>query len=140
MKQLFLLIAILLLLALSCTQKEVEKEVIIEKEIDADAEPGLIHNVYFGLKEDLSEEEREDFLRGLKSLETISSVDRFYAGPPAATESRGVVDNSFSYALVVWFKDVAAHDAYQIDPIHLKFVEESKGRWDKVVVRDNELL
>lgn len=129
-----------LLINLSCTEKEIVEEVIIEKEIDPDAMPGLIHTVYFWLKEDLSEADEQDFLRGVQSLETIESVDRFFIGPPAATDARGVVDNSFSYALVVWFDDVAAHDIYQEHPTHLKFVEESEGRWDKVIVYDNELL
>lgn len=133
----------LLLLALTfsaCESKEVKEEIIIEKEMDADARPGMMHTVYFWLKPDLSEEDHEDFLKGLRSLETIESVKNFYIGPPAGTESRDVVDNSFDYALITWFDDVAGHDAYQVDPIHLKFVEESGERFEKVVVRDNELM
>ena len=80
------------------------------------------------------------FLGGLKSLGAISSIQKMYIGPPGPTEERGVVDNSYSYALIVHFQDVEGHDAYQIDPIHLKFIEDHKDKWTKVVVYDNGML
>lgn len=123
----------------ACQQKEIKEEIIIEKTIDPDMEPGMMHTVYFWLKEGLSEEEKQDFVRGVRSLEAISSVKRFFIGPPAATPSRGVVDNSFDLALIVWFDDVAGHDAYQVDPIHLNFVEEHEAKFGTVKVYDNAL-
>lgn len=101
--------------------------------------PGLIHSVFFWLNEDISEEDHTAFLEGVNSLREVGSIRRCYIGPPAPTEERGVVDNSYSYALLVHFDDVAGHDAYQIDPIHLKFVEDHKDKWTKVVVYDNTL-
>ena len=35
-------------------------------------------------------------------------------------------------------KDIAAHDAYQIDPIHLAFVNTFKTFWNKVQIYDAE--
>ena len=107
---------------------------------DAPDAPGLIHSVFFWLNEGISEEDEAAYLEGVKSLKAISSIKDCYIGPAAPTEERGVVDNSYSYALIVHFDDVAGHDAYQIDPIHLKFVEDHKDKWTKVVVYDNEML
>ncbi|WP_367388365.1 Dabb family protein [Lewinella sp. LCG006] len=103
----------------------------------AEEQPGLIHSVFFWLKEDLSEADRAAFRAGVASLRAVSSVKNMYIGPVAPTEARGVVDNSYSIALLVHFADVAAQDAYQIDPIHLKFVEDHKDKWTKVVVYDS---
>ncbi|PHI21265.1 stress responsive alpha-beta barrel [Lewinellaceae bacterium SD302] len=102
-------------------------------------EPGLIHNVYFWLKEDITEAETKRFIAGLKSLETVETVERMFLGRPANTENRDVVDNSFDYSLQLWFKDQAGQDTYQTHPTHLEFVE-LQDLWTKVVVRDNVKL
>jgi Stress responsive A/B Barrel Domain len=99
--------------------------------------PGLIHNVFFWLKKDISEADKKAFLEGVNSLRKIAMVKSCYIGPPASSEKRDVVDNSFSYALLLHFDDVAGEAAYQVDPIHLKFVEDHKDKWTKVVVYDN---
>lgn len=99
--------------------------------------PGMIHSVFFWLKEDLSEADEAAFMAGVESLKAISTIKSCYIGPPAPTEERGVVDNSYSYALIVHFDDVAGHDAYQVDPIHVQFVEDHQDKWTKVVVYDN---
>lgn len=115
---------------------EAQNEIKSLEETQA-ATPGLIHSVFFWLKEDLTEEQKAAFQAGVASLKEIASVSKMYIGPTAPTEERGVVDNSYSTALIVHFADVAAHDAYQIDPIHRKFVDEQKDKWSKVVVYDN---
>ncbi|MFT4666621.1 MAG: hypothetical protein ACI9XB_003587 [Gammaproteobacteria bacterium] len=99
--------------------------------------PGLIHNVFFWLKSDLTTEQKSAFLAGVKSLEKAATVKSCYIGPPASTEKREVVDNSFSYALLLHFDDEAGQNAYQVDPIHLKFVEDHKDKWERVIVYDN---
>ncbi|MEL7162131.1 MAG: Dabb family protein, partial [Bacteroidota bacterium] len=110
-----------------------------EKTIDADAEPGLIHTVYFWLNDDVDADAAKDFAEGVWDLEAIPSVKRMFVGPAASTPSRDVVDNSFDYALILWFDDVAGHDAYQVHDIHTKFVEEQGAKFKKVRVRDNVL-
>ena len=47
-----------------------------------------------------------------------------------------MVDYSFSFGLTVLFKDLASHNAYQDDPIHLAFVETCQKFWDRVQVYD----
>lgn len=102
-----------------------------------DYEPGLIHSVFFWLKEDLSEADQTAFLAGVESLRGVESVKEMFIGPVAPTEARGVVDNSFSIALIVHFDDVAGQDAYQIAPLHTKFIADHQDKWTKVIVYDN---
>ena len=96
----------------------------------------LVHTVYFWLKPELTAQQRADFRRGVESLSAIKSVERVYVGTPAKTEKRPVIDDSYSVALTVVCKDIAAHDAYQIDPIHLAFVNTFKTFWFKVQIYD----
>jgi Stress responsive A/B Barrel Domain len=96
----------------------------------------LIHTVYFWLKPELSEAQRAAFLSGLESLRPIKSIEAIYIGRPAPIPPRPVVDNSYSFALAIVFKDVAAHDAYQVDPIHKAFVENFRNSWTKVQIYD----
>ena len=100
-------------------------------------ETGFIHTVFFWLNEDVSEEEKEKFVNeGLTNLLEVPSIYKAYIGPPAMTP-RDVVDNSYGYALVCHFKNKEDQDAYQDDPIHLKFIEDYKHLWKKVQVYDN---
>ena len=96
----------------------------------------LVHTVYFWLKPDLTAAQREEFRRGVESLAGIKSVEKVYVGVPAATTKRPVIDDSYSFALTVLCRDVAAHDAYQVDPIHLAFVETFKTFWTRVQIYD----
>lgn len=96
----------------------------------------LIHSVYFWLKPELSSEQRAKFKKGLDSLASISTVDRIHVGVPATTPKRPLIDDSYSYALVLFFKDVAAHDAYQTDPIHDAFNDSCRGFWARVQIYD----
>jgi hypothetical protein len=98
----------------------------------------LIHSVYFWLKPDLSPAQRADFRRGVESLRAIKAAEKIYVGIPAKTEKRPVIDDSYAVALTVLCKNVAAHEAYQIDPIHLKFVEQFKTFWTRVQIYDAE--
>ena len=102
--------------------------------------PGMAHTVYFWLKDGLTDADRKSFEAGMKSLAGAPTVRRVFTGTPAATPSRGVVDNSFDYNLVLWFDDVAGHDAYQVSDTHLKFVADHEAKFDVVKVFDNEVL
>ncbi|MFT5166946.1 MAG: hypothetical protein ACI8P3_002178 [Saprospiraceae bacterium] len=117
-------------------QKLADVEKQNEQKMDA-PKPGLIHTVFFWLKEDLSDDQKATFKAGVKSLSTISHIQTFYMGPAAATEERGVVDNSYDMALINQFAKPEDQEAYQIDPIHLKFVDDCKDFWTKVVVYDS---
>ena len=96
----------------------------------------LVHTVFFWLKPVLTEAQRADFRRGVESLGSIKAVEKIYVGTPAKTTKRPIIDDSYSIALTVVCKDVAAHDAYQVDPIHLAFVERFKTFWSRVQIYD----
>ncbi len=96
----------------------------------------LVHTVIFWLKDNLKSIDREFFFSEVNTLGKISSVEEFHIGTPASTPERPVVENTYDCALTVVLKDLNAHDQYQVDPIHLAFIEECKDLWDKVIIYD----
>ena len=105
---------------------------------DIVSRPMLVHTVLFYLKPELTAEQREEFRRGVDTLSTIASVAKVYVGTPAKTEKRPVIDDSYGVGLTVVCANVAAHDAYQVDPIHLAFVAKYKTYWTRVQIYDFE--
>ena len=97
----------------------------------------FIHHVYFWLQNPGSQEDTDSLIEGLKSLTTISTIVGFHIGKPAATD-RGVIDTSYSLSWLIVFNSKEEQDQYQTDPVHLKFVENCKHLWAKVVVYDSE--
>jgi len=98
----------------------------------------LVHTVYFWLKPELTPGQRVEFRAGVDSLAKIKAVSASYIGVPAKTPERPIIDNSYSLALTVICKDLAGHDEYQVDPIHLRFVDSFKTFWSKVQIYDAE--
>jgi hypothetical protein len=98
----------------------------------------LVHAVYFWLKPELTAAQRADFRRAVESLRKIKAIEKIYIGAPAATEKRPVIEGTYSVALTVVVKNVAAHNAYQVDPIHLAFVKTFKAFWTRVQIYDAE--
>ena len=96
----------------------------------------LVHTVFFWVKPGLSEAQRAEFRRGVETLGTIQHVDKIYVGTPAAVPDRPVVDKSFAVGLTVLCKDVVAHNAYQVDPIHKEFIAKFSNYWTRVQVYD----
>lgn len=98
--------------------------------------PKLLHHVFFWLKNPNSAADRAKLIAGVKSLAAIETVRSIHVGVPASTEKREVVDNSYHVSELLGFDDVAGQDAYQVHPLHKKFVEEHEHLWSKVVVYD----
>ena len=99
--------------------------------------PKLVHKVFFWLKNPESQEDRDALIKGLKTLANIETVRGLHVGVPASTEDRDVVDSSYQVSEMLLFDDVAGQDAYQVHPIHEKFVEDCSHLWSKVVVYDS---
>ncbi len=95
----------------------------------------FVHTVIFKLKDDLSKEARAAFMEGVKRLEQTGSSESVHIGTPADTH-RPVVNRDYDVCATVVLKDLAAHDAYQIAPAHLSFIEEFKDSWADVVIYD----
>jgi hypothetical protein len=98
----------------------------------------LIHTVFFWLKPELTAAQRAEFRRGVETLAAIQHVDVVHVGAPAATPDRPVVDKTFAIGLTVICRDVAAHDAYQADPVHQAFVARFQHYWTRVQIYDAE--
>ena len=96
----------------------------------------FVHHVYFWLKEPQSKEAREKLVQGLEKLSKVKTIQMFHIGMPADT-NREVIDRSYQVSWLCLFKNKEDQDAYQVDPIHLKFVEECSSLWTKVVVYDS---
>ena len=97
----------------------------------------FVHHVYFWLKSPGDAQAREALIAGLRTLTAVPEVLWSHIGVPAESE-RGVVDDSYSVSWLVFLADKAAEDRYQVDPIHLKFVEDCSALWERVVVYDTE--
>ena len=98
----------------------------------------LYHCVYFWLKPELTAAQRAEFRRGVESLAGIRVVEKVAVGAPAATERRPVIDATYDVALIVTCRDVAAQNAYQVDPLHLEFVKNFNTFWTRVQIYDSE--
>ena len=97
----------------------------------------LIHHVFFWLKEPKNEVHKKQLVKALNDLLKVETIRMSHIGFPAGTESRDVVDHSYSVSYMVIFDNQACQDAYQVHPLHLKFVEENSYLWNKVVVYDS---
>lgn len=96
----------------------------------------FVHAVYFWLRDDLAPADRARFVAGVHALCAIETVRDGHVGVPALTD-RPVIERGYSYALVLTFADEAAHDAYQVHPVHDRFREECAGFWHQVRIFDS---
>src|SRR5690242_16121710 len=95
----------------------------------------FIHHVYFWLNNPDSTEDRDALIEGLKKVTKVPSIKTSHIGKPAGT-NRDVIDTSYAVSWLLTFDSKEAEASYQTDPIHLKFVEECKHLWKKVIVYD----
>jgi hypothetical protein len=96
----------------------------------------FIHHVYFWLKNAGSKEDRAKLLEGLHKLSKVTTIRTFHIGEPADT-NRDVIDRSYVFSWFALFDNGADQASYQVDPIHLKFVEDYSHLWSKVIVYDS---
>jgi hypothetical protein len=95
----------------------------------------FVHHVFFWLKNADSKDDLNKLLAGLKKLSAVKTIQQFHIGKPAST-SRSVIDGSYQVSWFTLFANKEDQDSYQVDPIHLQFVEECNALWSKVVVYD----
>ena len=96
----------------------------------------FIHHVYFWLKNPGSKEDLDKLVAGLRTLSKVSTIQKSYIGKPADT-NRDVIDRSYSVSWLLFFKNKEDQDKYQVDPVHLKFVEQCSALWSRVTVYDS---
>lgn len=135
----YLVILSLLFSVLSCDSSKNITHTEPKTNTTTMTKPVLIHTVFFWVKEGTSAKDAQSFEEGLVTLGTCPQIQNFHWGPPAPTEARGVVDNTYDYAINVHFKSLNDQAAYQKEPIHLKFIDDHKDLWEKVIVYDNTI-
>jgi hypothetical protein len=101
------------------------------------ASPRLAHNVFFKLK-DASPAKVQELIDACKKYLNVQPGIVFFAtGAICAELDRDVNDRDWHVGLHLIFIDKTAHDAYQDDPTHNRFIEENKGNWAGVRVFDS---
>ena len=95
----------------------------------------FVHHVFFWLKDPQNAEARKNFESGITELVKVPLIQKSHIGMPVESP-REVVDDSFTYSYMAFFKSKEDQDAYQTHPIHLKFVEDCQHLWEKVIVYD----
>jgi hypothetical protein len=99
----------------------------------------LAHMVYFTLK-DKSPAKVDEMLAACKKyLSGHPGTLYFGVGKCVPDLTRPVNVRDFDVALQVIFDTRAAHDAYQIAPRHVQFIEENKANWAQVRVFDSDV-
>jgi hypothetical protein len=93
------------------------------------------HHVFFWLQNEGNASDKEKLIAGLKKLSAVKTIKHFHIGKPANT-NRDVIDSSYAVSWLLEFANDADQASYQTDPIHLKFIEDCKQLWKKVVVYD----
>jgi len=95
----------------------------------------FVHHVFFWLKEPQNDQARKDFEKGLQGLITVPQIQSYHIGTPVESP-REVVDDSFTYSYMAFFRNKEDQTIYQTHPIHLKFIEDCQHLWEKVIVYD----
>ena len=96
----------------------------------------FLHHVFFTLKNPNNAAERQQLIDGLNTLRGVQTIKLIHIGQPAATD-RDVIDRLYSISWLLIFENLADEEVYQVHPLHLKFVENCKHLWSKVVVYDS---
>ena len=98
----------------------------------------FIHTVLFHLKDSLSKDQIKAFEAGLDSLRNIEANTACYIGTVVAeTKDRSIVRSDYNYNLTLFFEDLEAHNAYQVDPLHKAFVAEFSPFWERLEIIDS---
>ncbi len=97
----------------------------------------LAHNVFFTLKDKSPAKVAELTAACHKYLNVQPGIAFFAAGPLCAELDRDVNDRDWDVGLHLVFETKAAHDAYQDDATHNRFIDEMKPNWLKVRVFDS---
>lgn len=95
----------------------------------------FVHHVFFWLKEPANTDARKQFELGLQNLIKVPQIQSSHIGTPVESP-REVVDDSFTYSYMAFFKSKEDQEIYQTHPIHLKFIEDCQHLWEKVIVYD----
>jgi hypothetical protein len=95
------------------------------------------HVVLFWLNNPDNLQEREKFEASLENFINNSEyIKTKHLGSPANT-NRPVIDNTYTYCMILTFTSKEEQDKYQDEPGHKLFISESEELWEKVIVYDS---
>ena len=101
-------------------------------------EGNFLHMVFFWLKND-EEKTKKAFLTELrKFIDQVDMIRSQHIGTPADTD-REVIDNTYSFSLILSFDSKKEHDEYQEHQLHKDFIANASSLWEKVLVYDSIL-
>ena len=96
----------------------------------------FFHVVFFWLTNE-TREVSQKFEKELRQLVSqVEEIKSSHIGTPADTD-RDVIDNTWSYSLILTFDSKEKQDIYQSHQAHLKFIENASSLWEKVLVYDS---
>jgi len=132
-----ILCAILVVILSSCEEKTPKRDTYSELKV---FDHQYAHVVYFWFKDDQNRDDKIFFEKSLRKFLNSSKYAKteFIGTAPKAT--REVVDDSFTYNLILSFESAAAQEAYQEEEAHKLFVKECSHLWAKVVVYDAQTI
>lgn len=96
----------------------------------------LAHNVFFSLRDNSPAAVQTLIDACTKYLTVQPGIVYFASGALEPELARDVNDRGFDVGLHIVFTDRAAHDAYQDDDTHNRFIAENKANWKQVRVFD----
>ena len=96
----------------------------------------FVHTVLFWLVDETMPTRGKFVTEVMKYLKEIDVIRTRHLGRPAGTD-REVVDNSFSYCMIVTFDSKEDHDVYQEHEAHQQFIENASSLWTRVQVFDS---
>lgn len=96
----------------------------------------FLHHAFFWLNDPSNVADRDKLVEGLAKLSAVNTIKNFHIGKPADT-NRDVIERGYAVSWYVQFDNAADQASYQTDPIHLKFIEDCKHLWSKVIVYDS---
>lgn len=96
----------------------------------------FIHHVFFYMADSATDSDRAQLLAGIRSLATIEVIKTAHIGIPADTH-REVIERGYTYSWLAIFENGADEAVYQKHPTHLRFVDDCKHLWTRVVVHDS---
>ena len=98
----------------------------------------FIHHVLFWAKNPGNQTEVAQLKNAIIELGKLPMIQHVHVGSPVVTEfDKSVTDGSYSISVVMVFENAAKEDEYLHHPLHLKFINENKHLWGKVVVMDS---
>ncbi|GAB3511519.1 Dabb family protein [Emticicia fontis] len=103
----------------------------------ANLKKGLVHTVFFWLKDQNNQADHQALHEGLLELSKIDLIQTAYVGTPANT-NRAVIDFTYQFSITWIFDTPEQQAAYQTHPDHLAFVAKCSHLWEKVQVYDAE--